>query len=110
MEDYVRHRRKNGNIYSWPSKLYIPVPLGTKNEFAKVARINRMSQAELGAVIVMHYLVHLEWLTKAIEQYKATQEELRAESLEQLQNEAETGATDRTFGGVFKSSFPENEE
>ena len=59
MEQYVRHKRKNGNVHTWPTKLYIPVPLATKNKFTTCARLNRLSQAELGALIVMHYLMNM---------------------------------------------------
>ena len=81
MEDYIRHKRKDASIYLWSHKLYIPVLVGTKREFAEVARLNRLSQAELGAVIVMHYLANMELLKLAIEEYKRTEAELRSEYL-----------------------------
>lgn len=110
MKDYIRHKRKNASIYLWSHKLYIPVPLGTKKEFAEVARLNRLSQAELGAVIVMHYLANMELLKLAIEEYRRMEAELRSEYLEDMASKDEERRADRTFGGVFKSSFPEHEE
>jgi hypothetical protein len=110
MEEYVRYKRKNGSIYSWPTKLYIPVPLSTKNEFARLARLNQLSQAELGALVVMHYLAHLEWMVKAIEEYKATEDKLRQDLFEEMDQDAKLRRADRTFGGQFKTSFPEYED
>ncbi len=110
MEEYIKHKRTNASIYLWGNKLYIPVPLGTKNEFTKVARLNGLSQAELGAVIVMHYLANRALLMMAIEEYKKTEAKLRSEYLEDMASKDKARRADRTFGGVFNSSFPESDE
>ena len=106
MDQYIRHKRKNGNVFNWPTKLYIPVPLETKNRFTTCARLNRLSQAELGAVIVMHYLMNMHLSAAAVAEYKRTKEKERTEYLESLSKKE----VDRTFGGKFKSSFPGEED
>ncbi len=46
-------RRPNGSqLWVWRERIYIPCPLSVKNEFTRIARENRMSQAELGTAIV----------------------------------------------------------
>ena len=70
MEEYVKLKRRNGSIYDWPSKLYIPVPSAVKKQFSADSRMYRMSQAELGAVIVMHYQDNRKVLTRAVQEYR----------------------------------------
>lgn len=84
---YVRHKRKNGDIFSWQCKLYIPVPLNVKNRFTEKARMYRMSQAELGAVAIMHYISQPRELTKAIREYKRAQRIERDRELKELKDE-----------------------
>lgn len=111
MEDYFRYKRKNRAIYSWSEKLYIPVLLATKNEFARIARENRMSQAEFGALIVMHYLRNRELLLGAIIGHRAAEARFQKEERERSENTfSGKGEVDRTFGGVFKSSFGDDDE
>jgi len=109
VKDYIRNKRKNGRVHTWPTKLYIPVPLATKNQFVACARANNLSQAELGAVIVMHYLMNLHLATAAIAEYERTAEEERSEYLESRSEEGRLREFDRTFGGVFKSSFSDDD-
>lgn len=106
MEEYVKLKRRNGSIYDWPSKLYIPVPSAVKKQFSADSRMYRMSQAELGAVIVMHYLMNMHLSAAAVAEYKRTKEKERTEYLESLSKKE----VDRTFGGKFKSSFPGEED
>lgn len=79
MEDYIKYKRRNRAIYSWPCKLYVPVTLRTKNQFAEMARRERFSQAELGAVIVMHYLAFPTLADHAIDVYRKAVEAKRRE-------------------------------
>lgn len=69
-ENYIRYKRKSRQVYYWPCKLYVPVTLKVKNRFAEVARRELLSQAELGAVVVMHYLEHQALLLEAIHAYR----------------------------------------
>lgn len=106
MRDYVRYKRRNGSIYTWPTRLYIPVPLSVKNRFATCARLNKMSQAEFGAVVVMKVLEHQQLIADAIHEYKKYQVADWREHVAQK----EAVEADRTFGGVFKSSFSDGAE
>jgi len=45
-------RRKGKAVWAMPCKLYVPCSLSVKNQFAEIARLNGMTQAELGLVIV----------------------------------------------------------
>ena len=110
MMNYVKFKRKNGNVFEWPTKLYIPVPLITKNSFVKIADLNGMSQAELGAVVVMHYLQNLKLFKAAIDEYRAAQDEERTEYIEEMQGVSKTKEPDRTFGGMFKPTFKDEED
>ena len=109
MEEYIRHKRRNQRIKTWVNKIYIPIPLSTKNQFAKMAREERFSQAELGAIIIMHFLEVPTLLYSAIDKYRKCQHKERLEELGRIKNEAEK-PFDRTFGGLFKSTFPEDEK
>ena len=109
MKDYVRHRRKNASIYTWECKLYIPVPLSTKVKVETLARENCMSQAELGAVVVMHYVDHVDMMSSAIEEYRKAKSDVHKEDVKRQQAKAE-GGHDRTFGAVFKSTFGEYDD
>lgn len=113
MRDYVRYKRKNGSIYSWPTRLYIPVPLFVKNRFATLARLNKLSQAEFGAIVVMYFLDHQHLFADAIQEYKRAQDAERQEYMHQRSSVGsgdEADEADRTFGGHFKSSFVEGED
>lgn len=79
MKDHIKMKRRNGAILTWPCKLYIPVPLSTKNKFEYRSRLYRMSQAELGAVVVMHYLEEPVRIAQAVRRYKQVERELRQE-------------------------------
>lgn len=78
---YIRNKRKNARIYSWPCKLYVPVTLKIKNRFAEVARMKHLSQAELGAVVVMHYLEHQALMVEAIDAYQEEKKVTESDSL-----------------------------
>ena len=86
--------------------------LSTKNAFMRHARLNMMSQAEFGAVVVMHYLDNVHLLDDAIAKYRAAEKaasddwRARQENVSGLTDPGEDG----TFGGVFKSSFPGDED
>ena len=105
MDDLVRHKRKQQAIWKWRCKLYIPLPLSAKNQFTAQARSNAMSQAELGAVVVFHYLGDSGLLDQAIKDYRQAEKRLEQEFLDKCD-----APPDRTFGGVFKSSFPRKED
>jgi len=46
-------RRPNGQqLWTWRERIYIPCPLSVKSAFMRAARVNGMSQAELGSAIV----------------------------------------------------------
>ena len=47
-----QYKRPRGGFWAWTERIYIPCPLRIKNEFSRIARENRMSQAELGTVLV----------------------------------------------------------
>ena len=70
---YIRAKRQNQNLFLWPCQLRIPVPLNTKNAFEKKSRKYRMSQAELGAVVIMHYLEQPALLVQAVRVYRKEQ-------------------------------------
>ena len=57
----------------------------------------------------MHYIATPTILEQAISEYQETSHNERVEFLEDQRREAEQ-PFDRTFGGIFKSSFPEKEE
>jgi len=108
MNEYARYKRKNGSVFAWPTKLYIPVPLSVKNRFATCARLNKLSQAEFGAVVVMYFLDNQHLVADAIREYKLVQLAERQGYMERCRKEAADGEAveaDRRFGGVFKSSF-----
>ena len=67
---YIRAKRQNQNLFLWPCQFRIPVPLSTKNAFEKKSRKYRMSQAELGAVVIMHYLEQPALLAQAVRVYR----------------------------------------
>lgn len=105
MEEFIRHKRSNRGVWKWHCKLYIPVPLSLKNRVVDQARANGMSQAEFGAVLISHCLDNAELLASAVKEYKALDEQLQQEFIDKM-----NAPQDRTFGGVFKSSFPRKEE
>ena len=81
MDEYINQKRRDRSICEWPCKLYIPVPLTVKNQFAADARMYRMSQAELGAVLVMHYQDNRKILTNAVQEYRmANQQQIIEQS------------------------------
>ena len=111
MDEFIKYKRKNGSIWSWQHKLYIPITLSTKNCFARNARVNRMSQAEFGAVIVMHYLANEDLLTNAIAEYRAAEERAQKDHRDRLEKRFKNHTeVDRTFGGVFKSSYGDDDD
>lgn len=111
MDEYIRYKRKNRRIYGWASKLYVPVTLKTKNEFVRAARVNQFSQAELGAIVVMHYLEHQDMLSAAIAAYRAAESKFQRDHRDRLENRFnKPEEVDRTFGGKFKSAFGEEDD
>lgn len=111
MDQYIRYKRKNRSIYQWDEKLYVPVTLSTKNEFTRAARLNCCSQAELGAVVVMHYLANPELLAKAIAAYREAEANFQSDHRDRLENRfTKPSEVDRTFGGKFKSTFGDDDE
>lgn len=55
--------------WEWPSRIYIPCPLAVKNEFARLARENSMSQAELGLLFIQTALAS-DWREEVVEQHR----------------------------------------
>ena len=103
MKDYVHYKRKNRSIYAWNSKLYTPVTLETKNQFDAIARRYRMSQAELGAVIVMHYLKNRVLSAVSVREYKTATREARKERLRKIN----AGEISRSGGVEFTTRLGE---
>ena len=110
MKEFIRHKRKNQQIFRMRQKVAFPVTDATKNELVRQARLHCFSQAELGSVILMHYLQNKEALAAAITEYQQTKAELEVAFVHQFQADVQRAKFDRTFGGFFKSSFPDEEE
>ena len=66
----IRPKRAGKRQWQWKEKIYVPCPLPVKNKFTEVARLNGMSQAELGAVIVECVLASPLVLQLALNQYE----------------------------------------
>lgn len=65
-------RRRGQRIWSYEYKVYIPCPGATKCDFARVSRENRMTQAELGLVIIQRAMNEPEWLLQTIGDYRSS--------------------------------------
>lgn len=86
MDNFIKYKRKNGNLDKWAYKLYVPVMLKTNNQVANLARKYRMSKAELSAVIIMHYLDNPRLSLQAIRTYRTRKRELRRQFLQNRSN------------------------
>lgn len=63
-------RRRGQRLWQWGEKLYIPVRLALKNRFRSLAREHRMSQAELGLILVEAAMRDREWFERVISHHK----------------------------------------
>lgn len=109
MKEFIRHCRKNRQVWRMRDRVAFPVTAETKKEFVKQARAHCMSQSELGSVVLMHYLANQKSLSAALTEYQVAKAELEVAFTHQFQADAQRANFDRTFGGFFKSSFPEDE-
>lgn len=66
-------RRIGHNVWAWPDKIYIPCPVRVKNRFRVQALESRMSQAELGLVIIDAAMNQPRWLDRVIRNYFETE-------------------------------------
>lgn len=104
MEEYVRYKRKNGNVYSWGAKLYTPVTKRVKKQFDAIAKRYRLSQAELGAVIVMHYLSNRVLTVLAVREYRNTKRRVHQERLREL-NYGKKSSLEYGFNATLGDEF-----
>ena len=59
-------RRVGQEIWRQRETIYLPCSLPMKNMFAEVARLNRMSQAQMGALLVEWFLESPLWLSMVV--------------------------------------------
>ena len=64
----MRGKRRNGNLWKWENRIYVPCPASTKAAFVELARSNAMSEAELGLAIVEAAMMERSWLDAVIHQ------------------------------------------
>lgn len=104
LRGYVRAKRMNNALHRWSEKLYIPVTLSTKNKFTSLAARYRMSQAELGAVIIGQFLDNKSMSLAAIRAYRTERREIRKEL------HARKGEAKSSGSLAFESNLGEFEE
>lgn len=63
-------RRRGQGVWKFAWRLYVPCPVRVKLDVMRAARENRMTQAELGLVIIEQALREPEWLTRTVERYR----------------------------------------
>ncbi len=109
MKELVRFRRRNAEIWRMRDRIQFPVLSEVKNQFVTASRMHCLSQAELGSVVVMHYLANQVLCSDAVTEYQQAKAELEGAFLRDQEAQVLKVRFDRTFGGFFKTSFPEDE-